>query len=122
MWRDRLIRLLLVGLALAVLLGMAKTFSGKLGDNFLRGKKIPEVQLEKVLGAASQILRRKGREPKKQTPASPEEEPITEPVEKIEKQTQTLIESIKKLPEDQVKAIKKQIYKEFCESLLDEEE
>lgn len=47
-----------------------------------------------------------------------EAEPIEEPVQNIQSQTQVLIETIKELPQDQIEAIKKQIYKELCEGLL----
>lgn len=49
-----------------------------------------------------------------------ETEPIREPMENIQNQTRVLIESIKKLPEDQIEAIKEQIYKEFCERWREE--
>lgn len=45
-------------------------------------------------------------------------EPIREPSEKIKGQTEDLVEMIKNLPQDQVEAIKKQIYQDFCQSLL----
>lgn len=48
------------------------------------------------------------------------DQPIIEPAQKIESQTQTLIDAIKNLPEDQVLAIKKQIYKDFCAPLLED--
>ncbi len=44
-------------------------------------------------------------------------EPIEEPVKNIESQTETLIESLKSLPQDQLEAIKKQVFKEVCQSL-----
>lgn len=46
--------------------------------------------------------------------------PIKEPIKNIEFKTQDLIESIKKLPQDQLSAIKKQLYKDFCENLTKE--
>ena len=46
-----------------------------------------------------------------------ETEPIEKPVENVQNQTQQLLESIKKLPQDQLEAIKKQLFKEFCEQL-----
>ena len=45
-------------------------------------------------------------------------EPIMEPAQNIQEQTQALIESIKRLPEDQIEAIRKQVYKEVCDGLL----
>jgi len=42
--------------------------------------------------------------------------------EKIEIQTQEIINIIKELPADQVENIKKQIFKDFCQQVLEEEE
>lgn len=49
-------------------------------------------------------------------------EPIKQPAEKIRQQTEALLESIKKLPQDQVRAIKKQIYQDFCQRLIEEDD
>lgn len=71
---------------------------------------------EDVLGKAVSIL-----------PGAPdlgvnqETEPIEEPMENVQKYTEALIEALKKLPEDQLEATKKQIRKEFCEGVLGEE-
>ena len=46
------------------------------------------------------------------------EEPIAEPIASIQNQSNQLVEAIQRLPEDQLKAVKKQLYKEFCENLL----
>lgn len=51
----------------------------------------------------------------------PEAEPIKEPTENIRQQTESLLESIKALPQDQIEAIKRQIYKDFCQNLIREE-
>jgi len=45
-------------------------------------------------------------------------QPIQEPVENVQIQTEKLIQMIKSLPEEQVLAIKKQLYQEFCKELL----
>ena len=42
-------------------------------------------------------------------------------VEKIEIQTQEIIKIIKELPQEQAENIKKQIFREFCESILEVE-
>ena len=52
----------------------------------------------------------------------PESEPIKEPAENVRQQTEALLESIKSLPQDQIEAIKRQIYKDFCQDLIKEEE
>ena len=41
-------------------------------------------------------------------------EPIEKPVKNVQDQTQELIEMIKDLPQDQIEAIKEQVYKEIC--------
>ena len=45
----------------------------------------------------------------------------TKEVEKIEIQSQEVIEIIKELPQEQAEKIKKQIFKEFCQNVLDVE-
>lgn len=47
-------------------------------------------------------------------------EPVAEPIASIQNQSDQLLEAIKKLPEDQLRAVKKQLYQEFCENLLKE--
>ena len=42
-------------------------------------------------------------------------------VERIEIQTQEIINVIKELPADQVEKVKKQIFKDFCQEVLEEE-
>ena len=42
-------------------------------------------------------------------------------VERIEIQTQEIINVIKELPADQVDKVKKQIFKDFCQEILEEE-
>lgn len=44
-----------------------------------------------------------------------QDEPIAEPVEGIQDQTQSLIESLKQLPQDQLEAVKEQVYQEICQ-------
>lgn len=84
---------------------------------------------EKVLGKAVKILPGapdlgetvQEKEEGQVAGESDEAEPIKEPAENVQKQTEILIETIKELPQDQLEAIKKQIYKEMCEGLLKEE-
>lgn len=44
-------------------------------------------------------------------------EPIAQPVENVREQTESLLETIKELPQEQIEAIKKQIFKEACKRL-----
>lgn len=98
MWKQRLIRVsLLLGAAAIVLTGAKKITSQN------KSISLPQIPIEKigeaVLGSAAHSL------------------PINQPVENVQSQTQQLLESIKKLPADQLEAIKKQLLKEFCEQL-----
>lgn len=47
-------------------------------------------------------------------------EPIVQPVNNIQKQADQLVESVKNLPEEQLKAVKRQLYQDFCVDLLKE--
>lgn len=127
MWRERLIRLLLVGVGILLLLGIAKAFTGWRAEHPLVGEpltlpelSIEEIHSEDILGTAREVILGRKKQVDQGDQVNQEGEPITEPVENIQQQTQEVIESIKKLPEDQIEAIKKQIYKEFCEQLLEE--
>lgn len=120
-----MIRFFLVGLGALLLLGAAKTFAdwrtkqAPIGESLnLPELSIEKLQSEDILGTASQAIleRRKQADQDNQ-----EAEPIAEPVENVQEQTETLIETIKQLPQDQVEAIKKQIYKDICEELMGEE-
>lgn len=112
MWRDRLVRLLLVALGIVLVLVLVKaSFRLPLKEKI-------EVFGERVLGAAVKKL-----------PKAPDlgeigggvmdqnEEPIEKPIKNIQNLAEELIESIKKLPQDQIEAVKKQIYKKLSEEL-----
>jgi len=124
--RERLTRIFLLGLAALLIIAFAKGLADWQAQSKVAGESVslPQASIkekiedlgEKVLGKAIRVL-----------PGAPdlgvdqETEPIEEPVKNVQQQTQTLIEAIKKLPEDQLEAIKKQIQKEFCEGALNEE-
>ena len=145
--QNRLVRLLLAGLAGAVVIFGFKALSGGGAKSILKpvGEKIEDIG-ESILGAAVKVLPNPPvfEDVKDETSdgkvlnADDKEdtEPIEEPVKNIEKQTEiimleenytspakwrSIIEQIKNLPKDQVDAIKKQIYKEMCEVLEGEE-
>ncbi|MBU1126893.1 hypothetical protein KKF11_00935 [Patescibacteria group bacterium] len=130
--QNRLVRLLLAGLAGAVVIFGFKALSGGGAKSILKpvGEKIEDIG-ESILGAAVKVLPNPPvfEDVKDETSdgkvlnADDKEdtEPIEEPVKNIEKQTEVIIEQIKNLPKDQVDAIKKQIYKEMCEVLEGEE-
>jgi hypothetical protein len=146
MMKERLVRLLLITAVALLTLVSAKGLVGWQARQQAEGKSIalPNWSFEEigrnVLGSVSQVLRpqetpletkteeESGGEENGQVWGSENEigkeetEPIAEPAKKIQRQTDDLIESLKKLPEDQLKAIKRQLYKEFCEEILKEEE
>lgn len=114
MWRERLIRFLLVGVAALIILGGIRYLVGG-REEPVSAPEIPineeriEPLKEEILGVVGRVL-----------PGGKREESDLKPVQNVQEQTQNLIESIKSLPEDQIEVIKKQIYKEFCEELIGE--
>lgn len=74
-------------------LNLPKLSSQDLPAEEILGKVLSEIDLEKKI----------------------QDEPIGEPVEGIQLRTQDLVDSIKSLPQDQLEAVKKQIFKEICQ-------
>jgi len=126
--RDRLTRIFLLGLAAFLIIALAKGLADWQGQQRVAGESVslPQVSVkekledlgEDILGKTVEFL--PGAPDLGVDQADQETEPIEEPVENVQQQTQALIEAIKKLPEDQIEAIKKQIYEEFCEGALKE--
>ena len=137
MWRERLIRFLLVGLAAILILGVTEGLVGRREKRKAAGKTIslPTEQIgekienvgENVLGRVIKILPRsekleeKIKEEEEQEKGEGQKETKRETIKIIETQTKEIIEIIKKMPADQVKQIKRQIFKEFCQEILIEE-
>lgn len=124
--RERLTRIFLLGLAALLIIAFAKGLADWQAQSKVAGEStsLPQLSIkEKVEELGGDILGKAV----KFLPGAPdlgvsqETEPIEEPVENIHQQTETLIEAIKKLPQDQLKATKKQIQKEFCEGALNGE-
>lgn len=127
--KERLTRVFLLGLAALVIIALASAVANWQTQQKVAGEStgLPQLPIkEKIENLGEEVLGRAI----KALPGAPEitteeevvqeTEPIEEPVKNVQEQTQTLIEAIKKLPEDQVEAIKKQLYKEFCEGILQE--
>jgi len=137
--KQRLMRILIIVAAAFLAVGGVKWIVGQsqknpgilsLSTEPVR-KKLQQVG-DNVLGEMvkhlpdSPDLEKVGKEEMKKTEQSNQDngqkkqsrEPISQPVQNIENQTQVLIETIKKLPQDQIEAIKKQIWKEFCQQAL----
>jgi len=127
--RERLTRIFLLGLAALLIIALAKGLADWQAQSKVAGESVslPQVSVkekledlgEDILGKAVKFL--PGAPDLEVDQVSQETEPIEEPVKNVQQQTQTLIEAIKKLPEDQLEAIKKQIQKEFCEGALNGE-
>lgn len=135
--RERLIRILIIIMAALVIVAVAKALADWRNQQKIAGESVslPQVSVkekledlgEDILGKVIEVL---PGEPKIETvdqvdqdsqvnQEDQETEPIEEPVKNVEKQTEILIQTIKELPQDQIEAIKKQIYKEICEPLLE---
>jgi len=130
--KERLVRLLVVTAVALATFGAVSLIikQGKKANSqvtlFDPIKKKVEQTAEKILGEAVEHLP-KAPDLKKaagetgQTSQDKENEeevePIQQPVNNIEKQTEKLIEIIKELPQDQIEAIRKQLWKDLCEEL-----
>jgi len=137
MWKDRLKRIVII-LVVAVLV----FFAGKVFADWRTKKKIagesaslPTQQIgekisdfgENVLGKAIEILpggselKEKMKTENKPTPLvnQTDSQTVTQ-TERVETKTQEIIEIIKELPAEQLEAIKKQVFKDFCQKILEE--
>jgi hypothetical protein len=130
--KKRLIRLVMIAAAAFLVFSFLKTWQENQPDKkrLFSSLGLPIRQKlenlgEDVLGAAVKHLPQapalEELEEARKVEEKPKTEPIKEPTQRIQRQTEVLLEMIKRLPQDQVQAIKKQIYKEFCQSLLEEE-
>ena len=129
--RERITRLFIIFFLALMVVFLAKSLAGQQNQGDVAGVSISlsniplKEKIEdlggKILGQAIRLL---PGAPQLEIESQESEavEPIEEPVTNIQEQTDNLIEAIKKLPEDQLEATKKQIRKEFCEGLLSEEE
>lgn len=128
--RERLVRLLIIGAAALLVLVLARslTSQGKQAEINNSPISLPEIPIKKKLEELGGTILGKTVDLLPGTPKfeegeeeSEEAEPIEEPVKNIQQQTDSLIEAIKELPQDQLEAIKEQIRKEVCEEILMEE-
>lgn len=128
--KERLTRIFFLGIAALLIIALAKGLADWQAQSKVTGEStgLPQVSIkekvedfgEKVLGRAIKALPGAPELPTEEDEVVQETEPIEEPVKNVQEQTQTLIEAIKKLPEDQLEAIKKQLYQEICEGVLKE--
>lgn len=125
--RERLKRLAIIAFMTVLVAGIGKLIVDRIQKN-PQAYSSPFAPVTKKVGdfgenVLGEMVRRLPNAPDLEEVAVPtrvldESEPIKKPVENIESQTNQLIESIKQLPQDQLEAIKKQVFKEFCETIL----
>jgi hypothetical protein len=120
MWRERLVRIGLLAILVTLVLVVAKSLVKSPSEIDRPAIKLPALSLDKVetgniLGTVQKKFFSQEAEPSQENESAEGVEPIAEPVTNVQNQANTLIELIKKLPEDQVKAVKKQLCKELCE-------
>lgn len=127
--RERLTRLLAIGLAAFLILSLARVVANWQAQPKVTNEsaKLPQTSVKEKLGEWGGNILGKAVNLLPGTPewdeASQEnQEPIEQPVQGIQQQMDSLIENIKKLPQDQLEATKNQVYKEFCEGASNEEQ
>lgn len=105
MGKQRLIRFFILALVFVSVIFFLSNLSEKKRESDFQGVNFPRLKIPEsnLLEKAQKVI------------LGAKDEPIAEPVENVQSQTDSLLESIKKLPEDQVEAIKKQLFKEFCQ-------
>lgn len=136
MGKERLKRILLLFLAGGVVFWGVTAFAKWQESKKVAGEsiKIPTELVtekvedlgEKVLGKAAEVL--PGSEKIKEKENVIEKENIqtqtevqnTETTKILENQTREIIEILKQLPEEQLKQIKKQVFKDFCQEIMGE--
>ena len=133
MGKDRLKRLLILLLVVGFLLIGVKVFADWQNKKKAAGEttNLPNLNLggkisnlgEQILGKAvetlpgNNVLKQKIITEKETSSTNTE----TEKVERVEIKTQEIIEIIKELPAEQMENIKKQVFKDFCQKILEEE-
>ncbi len=140
MGKDRLKRLLIVFLVIGLLLIGGKVFADWQTKKKASGESIslPTQQIgekindlgEQVLGKAMEIIPNSGGlkeklktedASKSNTSQSNTEMETVVKTEQVETKTQEIIKIIKELPVEQLEKIKKQIFKDFCQKVLEEQ-
>ena len=130
MGKDRLKRFLIIIFVAFLVLAGAKVFADWQGKKKAQGEVLsfPTAEIgekisdfgEQVLGKAVDILPGNSALKEKIIIEKESTNTETEKVEKVEIKTQEIIEIIKELPAEQLENIKKQIFKDFCQKVLEE--
>ena len=130
MWKDRLKRLVILLLVAVLVFFAGKVFTDWQGKKKAQGEvlSLPTAEIgekisdfgEQVLGKVVDILPGNSALKEKIITEKESTNTETEKVEKVEIKTQEIIEIIKELPAEQLENIKKQIFKDFCQKMLEE--
>ena len=130
MWKDRLKRLTVLLLVAVLVFFAGKVFADWQGKKKTQGEvlSLPTAEIgekisdfgEQVLGKVVDILPGNSALKEKIITEKESTNTETEKVEKVEIKTQEIIEIIKELPAEQLENIKKQIFKDFCQKMLEE--
>lgn len=130
MWKARLIRISLLSIACLLVFGGVKAFAtwrqthpGGLQDlklqslpNFPIEEKVKGIEIQNITDVFQGNKKQDQKQQEAITP-TPEVKGVEAPVQNVQNQTQNLIESIKTLPEDQLNAIKQELFKGICEDI-----
>ena len=130
MWKDRLKRLVILLLVAVLVFFAGKVFADWQGKKKTQGEvlSLPTAEIgekisdlgEQILGKTVQVLPGNSVLKEKIITEKESTNTETEKVEKVEIKTQEIIEIIKELPAEQLENIKKQIFKDFCQKVLEE--
>ena len=130
MWKDRLKRLTVLLLVAVLVFFAGKVFADWQGKKKAQGEvlSLPTAEIgekisdlgEQILGKTVQVLPGNSVLKEKIITEKESTNTETEKVEKVEIKTQEIIEIIKELPAEQLENIKKQIFKDFCQKMLEE--
>jgi len=130
MGKDRLKRILIIVFVAFLVLAGAKVFADWQRKKKAQGEdlSLPTAEIgekisdfgEQILGKAVEVLPGNSALKQKIIIEKESSNTETEKVERVEIKTQEIIEIIKELPAEQLENIKKQIFKDFCQKVLEE--
>lgn len=117
MWGERLKRILLIlGVTGMTLIGAGAVRRWQPPTEVLTDK-IEEIG-EGILGKAVEVLPVEEKLKKEIVVQENKTDNKTETTKVLETQTKEIIEILKELPEEQLKQIRKQVFKDFCEKVM----
>jgi len=134
MWKERLKRIVIIVIIGGLTFWGVEAFAKWREEKKITGDSVgfPTDEItqkiedfgEKVLGRAVEVLpggeKNKEREKVIKNETTKIEIQPGEATKVLENQTKEIIEILKQLPEEQLKQIKKQIFKDFCQEIMEE--